>query len=833
MLYNLLYNMQRLAILFMLAASSAFAVPQPYPIAVDSQTRSVPALEMYQAEPFTVRVTFKSGGTNENVSGAVPFMWWALSAQATNYVTSSWVRVDGGTGGVVDFAFSASALNTNGDVVYGVGANQTFRQGALRIRANPWTVGVASPTFTLSTNLSGWSFVNYPWLDSASVIEGNSNHVAVLGNALQITVRTNFGGGTLASESDPIWSAASNSYLTTAAAQSRYATGSPIYSLTGYATGTPIYAESDPLFVAASNALLTKAQASALYATGTPVYAVSGLGTDTTARAWAVGASNRADAAYVLAANAATGTPIYSVAGLATGTPIYSVAGLATGTPIYSVAGLATGTPIYSVAGLATGTPLYAENNPDLSPLSNGVANAQTVGSNALATANAASNLAAGAAGWGNHATNKYAVQGGNITGTWYAAGNTNLGLSSFVGGGSGNLLNGFFGVIAGGKDNEVLNYGTTVSGGDGNVASDDGATVGGGIDNGAYGLNSLVSGGSYNSAMLQGSTVGGGLENVASGFVATVSGGYRNRSSGDYSATIGGYNNTAVSASLAAGMGAKATNYGSFVWSSSGTTNATFGSSGDNTFNVRSVGGVYFLAPDFWIQDTNGNTIARFSATNTTISGNLNLTGYATTSDVLTVGIRATNAQITASNAATTASAATNLALAIGAGATNGLLAVGLVATNAQVTASNALSTAQAAQVQASNINAGAWSQIATGAVSMATNRINQISAISFVNNATIGDIDYGLLFTNGYPAYAQGSSRYSFYGTWNFSPSSYQTAAAQASYATNAIKLFAGIVTQNQITARNQAFFDGTNIWIGLGGTNSLRMGGVLNAY
>lgn len=60
-------------------------------------------------------------------------------------------------------------------------------------------------------------------------------------------------------------------------------------------------------------------------------------------------------------AGLATGTPIYSVAGLATGTPIYSVAGLATGTPIYTVAGLATGTPIYTTAGLATGTPLYVE----------------------------------------------------------------------------------------------------------------------------------------------------------------------------------------------------------------------------------------------------------------------------------------------------------------------------------------------------------------------------------------------------------------------------------------------------------------------------------------
>lgn len=343
-------------------------------------------------------------------------------------------------------------------------------------------------------------------------------------------------------------------------------------------------------------------------------------------------------------------------------------------------------------------------------------------------------------------------------------------------------------------------------------------SSIGGGQVNKAYGRGSSIIGGEINESFGDYSTVAGGQENSANGYAAFVAGGLGNNA-GDYS--------------FAAGWNASATNSGSFVFSSPGTVDNNFGSLGDNTFNVRAVGGVYFLSTDFWIQDTNGNTIARFSGTNTTISGSLNLTGYATTSDVLTAGAVATNAQIAASNAQTTASAATNLAYAIGAGATNGILNVGLVATNAQQVASNGLATAQSAQVQASNINAAAWSQLATGAVSMATNRINQISAISFVNNATIGDIDYGLLFTNGYPAYAQGSSRYSFYGTWNFSPSSYQTAAAQASYATNAIKLFAGIVTQNQITARNQAFFDGTNIWIGLGGTNSLRMGGVLNAY
>ena len=359
MLYNLLYNMQRLAILLMLAASSAFAVPQPYPIAVDSQTRSVPALEMYQAEPFTVRATFRSGGEAEDVSTTTPFMYWATSAVATNYVTSSWVRVNGGTTGVVDFTFSAAAVNTNGDLIYGVGAGSTFRQGALKIRANPFTAGVASPTFTLATNLAGITFINYPWLDSVALYEGDSNHAAVVGNGIVLVVRTNYGGGSISTESDPIFVAASNALLTKVQASS-------IYS-----TGTPIYAESDPLFVAASNALLTKAQASVLYATGTPVYAVSGLGTDTYARTTAEWASNRANAAYSIASAAATGTPIYSVSGLATGTPLYAYT---ESDPLWSAASNAYYTAAQANTRFATGTPLYVESNPSLAALSNDVA---------------------------------------------------------------------------------------------------------------------------------------------------------------------------------------------------------------------------------------------------------------------------------------------------------------------------------------------------------------------------------------------------------------------------------------------------------------------------
>lgn len=70
-------------------------------------------------------------------------------------------------------------------------------------------------------------------------------------------------------------------------------------------------------------------------------------------------------------------------------------------------------------------------------------------------------------------------------------------------------------------------------------------------------------------------------------------------------------------------------------------------------------------------------------------------------------------------------------------------------------------------------------------------------------------------------------------FYGSWNFSPSSYVLFSDFTTYQTNAIKLYSGSVTQNQVGARNQAWFDGTNLVFGLGGTNWLRFGGVLNAF
>lgn len=173
--------------------------------------------------------------------------------------------------------------------------------------------------------------------------------------------------------------------------------------------------------------------------------------------------------------------------------------------------------------------------------------------------------------GWGNHATNRYAVNGQNITGRWYA---------------SGNSVGGQFAVISGGTNNSAGGYGSFVGGGLGNNA------------------------GGYEA------TIGGGHYNTSTGFASTVGGGYQNIASRDFATIPGGYNNFAGQYAFAAGLGARATNDGSFVWSGPGQVDSLFGSYGPNTFNIRSVGGAFILVPFLRLMDTNGVQWAYLSPT-------------------------------------------------------------------------------------------------------------------------------------------------------------------------------------------------------------------------
>ncbi|MDX1746469.1 MAG: hypothetical protein R3324_11075, partial [Halobacteriales archaeon] len=151
---------------------------------------------------------------------------------------------------------------------------------------------------------------------------------------------------------------------------------------------------------------------------------------------------------------------------------------------------------------------------------------------------------------------------------------------ATIAGGGLGlddgpNVVEGAFGTIGGGAANSVSNPYGTVSGGFLNTAGE-GAAVGGGAENTAS-AGATVGGGEGNTASALYATVSGGNNNTASEFVATVAGGSNNTASGRYS--------------FAAGSEAKARHRGSFVWNDS--SDAEFGSTGDNQFLIRATGGV------------------------------------------------------------------------------------------------------------------------------------------------------------------------------------------------------------------------------------------------
>jgi trimeric autotransporter adhesin len=144
----------------------------------------------------------------------------------------------------------------------------------------------------------------------------------------------------------------------------------------------------------------------------------------------------------------------------------------------------------------------------------------------------------------------------------------------SIIGGGSVNIIqtNAYDSVIGGGYDNVISGFVGTVGGGGQNTNSGNYAFIGGGYGNTASGTGAVVGGGGWDGSNI--------MANIASGATAVVPGGLGNLASGKYS--------------FAAGRRAKATNDGTFVWSDS--TDADFGSTVSNQFNVRAQGGVRFV---------------------------------------------------------------------------------------------------------------------------------------------------------------------------------------------------------------------------------------------
>jgi trimeric autotransporter adhesin len=206
------------------------------------------------------------------------------------------------------------------------------------------------------------------------------------------------------------------------------------------------------------------------------------------------------------------------------------------------------------------------------------------------------------AGGHGNQATNEWTTIGGGGF-------NRASAKASTVAGGSYNLATGAGSTVSGGgwngsvyNGNQARALASTIAGGYGNRISADGyyGSIGGGYSNyitATLGSNlyyGTIAGGINNKVNLGGATVGGGNTNTASGFDATVAGGNNNTASGAGAAIPGGNSNLAQGVfSFAGGYRAKAYNNGCFAWNDN--TDADLVCNTNNTFVVRSTGGVIF----------------------------------------------------------------------------------------------------------------------------------------------------------------------------------------------------------------------------------------------
>ena len=199
--------------------------------------------------------------------------------------------------------------------------------------------------------------------------------------------------------------------------------------------------------------------------------------------------------------------------------------------------------------------------------------------------------------------TSHYSTIGGGYSNEIHTAG------SATIGGGRGNrmFLEGNEGTIGGGEGNILNGPYSTISGGRSNLVgpnpqSPDYVTIGGGNENQILndshyvfiggGQRNRVEGGSRYSA------IAGGLTNVVAMFgggIGSIGGGSNNLVNGMFGTVPGGLRNDATTMSFAAGRRAKAINTGSFVWADS--SDFDFPSTANNQFNVRATGGTRIVS--------------------------------------------------------------------------------------------------------------------------------------------------------------------------------------------------------------------------------------------
>jgi len=223
--------------------------------------------------------------------------------------------------------------------------------------------------------------------------------------------------------------------------------------------------------------------------------------------------------------------------------------------------------------------------------------------------------------GFAGFATGNYASVGGGeanfatATFSFVGAGYSNRvsGASAFIGSGSGNTASGLDASIGAGTANVAAASAGVIGGGNDNLVSPGTA----GRSNGAaYGV---VGGGAHNAvkSLIDGGAeygvVAGGSGNTVEGVAGAVGGGDGNTVSGIYATVPGGAENLAAgTGSFAAGVRARATNNGAFVWSD-GTGTKSLASTANDQFLARASGGIFLYSN---ATDTAGVKLAPGSGT-------------------------------------------------------------------------------------------------------------------------------------------------------------------------------------------------------------------------
>jgi hypothetical protein len=167
------------------------------------------------------------------------------------------------------------------------------------------------------------------------------------------------------------------------------------------------------------------------------------------------------------------------------------------------------------------------------------------------------------------------------------------------IGGGSGQTIGSYcdYATIGGGSNNLIYSHDwSTISGGVYNSTIGHYVSVGGGYDNDVNGGFGAVAGGRNNDISFSDyGSICGGYDNIISSYAsyAAIGGGHDNTVTGDNATIPGGYNNTAsADYSFAAGTGAVADEYSSFVWSAVG---EGCNSSASYQFRVCAPNGAWF----------------------------------------------------------------------------------------------------------------------------------------------------------------------------------------------------------------------------------------------